>query len=195
MRDSQNSTQLSPQMPFSLGASLVQIKQLEPAPSLPEAESEARGAQACAGPDYMSGSVFRDNGDGGLRARFGNEFQGFLGVTDSLQNCSNWMSRKCLASVVFRKAKEIWPGCSHQAKGHAICILHGEPATQVTGGSMTAMFWIYPKADAGGGAEAKFSFCNRVPKQCCKAGGRVQSGSSNLLGRLERRKDRCYMDG
>lgn len=88
------------------------------------------------------------------------EFQGFLRVADSLQNRPNRKSRKCLASLVFGRAKGIWPGCSHQAMPPASP--RDEPACGGTGRSLAVVFWVYPKVDA----EAKFSFSNRTPKQC-----------------------------
>lgn len=39
-----------------------------------------------------------------------------------------------------------------------------EPTCGTFGGSLAAMFWIYPKADAGGDGLAKFLLCNRTPE-------------------------------
>lgn len=97
--------------------------------------------------------------------RFGIEFQGFLRVADSLQNRPNRKSRKGLASLVFRRAKGIRPGCSHQAMWPASP--RDEPVCRGIGRSLVVMFWVYPKADA----EAKFSFSNRTPKQCAETEG------------------------
>lgn len=127
---------------------------------------------ACSGPDCMSGELLPgqcpQSTDGCVweaRTRFSTKFQGFLRVADSLLNHPNRKSRKCLASLVFRRAKGIRPGCSHQARLPASP--RDEPACRGIGRSLAAVFWAYPEADV----EANFSFANRTPKRCAETEG------------------------